>query len=512
MNTIYKVFACTICLGLSLNIQLMAEETSAVDAKEKPWITDSPSESVEKLNKEVQKHPERHETYEQVNMSKIEMFSEDYVGRRFVFDKCYVEPEFKEPSTLGIPKEKYFAFTIKPVSSSKKYKNFGDVIFIVKKSFARQWADKIGDGNFTWPWSVVSGTMQKFGWKWKISNDIQWHYAFVIDEFVVCNTKTGEPIDSLFFCEVPVSDKHSSETKSFIVFSARLGRGLNEKKAPSGEAIRLYAQGMAHWYGRGALPDKNRAFELFSEAYRLGVPEPAGLLARCYLYGIGCEVDKTKAYQLALEAESSTSYSDDTFRRIGVEFAKTCLGFLWLVGFTDTEGHRHLDYPTAYKYFQDTTDRTALTRRGLMEYYGVGTPRNLNRAAETFYSICKDMPEGDDEAGEAALCLGQLYFLGEGVHKSEKEAFKWLRYGARTAFPRLVKEAKKPLTSDDYANFKNLGGTIVLTPFSYKMSGYIYGKYSAVWNGKTIDLLEKALLTYFSPQLWSSVTYGPDDM
>ncbi len=504
MNFVSKVAICVTCLALSTLFSLMAEEPSSTNGNARAWITDSPAEIVEGLNTEVKKHPKRHETYEQANISKIEMFPEDYVGRRFVFDKCEIWPEFEEPGTMGIhPREDYFAFTIKPISSGKKMSS-NKFPFIAKKAFVKQWADKIRDGDFRWPWCVISGTVQKFGWRWAFdkANETKWTYAFVVDEFVVCNTKTGEPISSLFFCEEPVSDKQSPETKSFTVINARLESGLK-----AGKAQELYEQGKKYYDGDGVIQDAGRAFRLFKEASELGSAEADARLAFMYWVGEGSAKDMVKSYQYARKAEASIE--EEKFE---LELSRYLLGCFYLDGIKLSSGELFLkrDAEKAYEYFSKynyTGGRAILAGflKAEMEYHGDGTKKDVGAAAESFYSVCKNMPEESETAGRAAMCLGQMYFTGEGVERNEKEAFKWLRYGARTAYPDLVKEAKKPLTYNEVAEFKRLGGGIVVTPFSYKMANLYEGR------GDGFKLLEKALMTYFTPQIWT-IKYGPEDM
>ena len=116
-------------------------------------------------------------------------------------------------------------------------------------------------------------------------------------------------------------------------------------------------------------------------------------------------------------------------------------------------------------------------------------------------------------AGQAAMCLGQLYYKGLGVSCNYKEAWKWFRYGARTAFPDLVEAAKTPLTREDIADF-NRRNLISFTPYSWKMAKLYYGKGKEKVGLVEFDLLEQALATYFNPDLWvhTGIKYSTDNM
>jgi hypothetical protein len=188
----------------------------------KPWITDSPNTIVERTGETLRKYPTRKETYEKVNMSKIEMFPEEYVGRRFVFDKCSVRQRFR-PATDYYAHERalsgFLTFEVQPRSSGKRYGAFDDnIVFVARKTFCRQWIERIHNENYEWPWSVISGTITE-----EKNHLGKPFYAFVIDEFLICHGEDGEVVLSDVFCEEEVSEKNSPELKSFIVILARHG-------------------------------------------------------------------------------------------------------------------------------------------------------------------------------------------------------------------------------------------------------------------------------------------------
>ena len=147
-----------------------------------------------------------------------------------------------------------------------------------------------------------------------------------------------------------------------------------------------------------------------------------------------------------------------------------------------------------------------------MEFSGEGTGKDELKAANSFYDACKNKPQNDEYAGKAAMCLGQLYYKGQGVSCNYKEAWKWFKYGARTAFPDLVKAAKTPLTREDIADF-NRNNLISFTPYSWKMAKLYHGK-GKFGRRDEFDLLEQALATYFNPDLWvhTGIKYSTDDM
>ena len=276
------------------------------------------------------------------------------------------------------------------------------------------------------------------------------------------------------------------------------------------EAEGLYRQGIRHFYGDGALKDYNRAFKCFSDASKLGFLQADARLAACYLLGQGCEKDSSKSFRHASKAENCHDIEES-------QRAKLILGYLFFEGFADpNSGLERHSFDKAYNYFSSITTTIfchATYLKGLMEYHGVGTMKDAAKAADTFYKLAT---VAGVNQGRAAMCLGMLYYNGEGVSKDYKEAWKWLWKGAKKAFPDLVKTAKAPLTKDDLYEFRKFtrGERSYFTPYTLKMYRLYRGEGVIKSHNKTLDLLESALRTMFQPGLWemTDVEYTRENM
>lgn len=259
-----------------------------------------------------------------------------------------------------------------------------------------------------------------------------------------------------------------------------------EKKAQE-----LYAQGMKHYYGSGALQDYSRAFKLLKEAADLGNLEACGKVADMYCFGDGCEANSATSFKYAEKAKFES------------ENARFVLGILNYFGFISDAGERIQDYPKAYAFFSESPNwYLARFFKGLMEYHGVGTEKNQEKAADTFYSCCGEMPKGNLPAGRAAICLAHMYANGEGVGINRAEARKWYKYGLKTSYPNLVTEAKKPLTERDVAIWRNDtgGNTITITPFDWRMAKLI-GDEGKWGRGRTKWISSIGHLPFLSSQM-----------
>lgn len=270
----------------------------------------------------------------------------------------------------------------------------------------------------------------------------------------------------------------------------------------------FYQQGMKFYNGEGVLQNYDRAFKCFSEASRLGCLSADAMLSYMYSSGKGCKEDSGKSFSLAKRAMSC----DDKFAS---DIAKFTLGTLYLFGFVDASGQSQQNNYKAYQYINEAiVNSGSVYLLGLMEYHGVGTTKNAEKAAKCFAAL----RDAEDALlrGEAFMCAGQLLYKGDGVTKNQVLAWKLLRIGAQTAFPELIRAAKAPLTDYDIADFNNhFGNQIALwTPFSWKMYNLYKGKHKFKCGGVQIDLLEQALRTLFNPDCWllSGIEYNFDDM
>lgn len=224
------------------------------------------------------------------------------------------------------------------------------------------------------------------------------------------------------------------------------GREAKAKKAQA-----LYDQGMKHYKGDGALLDYKRAFKLLKEAADLGHPNANYQLAMMYFGGQGCEANEAAAVKYATYAAANYSDIMKYYRANGL------LGWLYFKGFEDENHRRIQDFNKAYKLFSNgEPSEMCYFFKGLMEYDGVGTEKNYEKAAESFFESCKKKLGGKHE-GYAALCLGLQYYTGLGVEENADQCYKWASYGLKTAFPELVAEIKKPLNNEDLNEWKKLG-------------------------------------------------------
>lgn len=267
------------------------------------------------------------------------------------------------------------------------------------------------------------------------------------------------------------------------------------------KAKELYQQGIKYYNGDGVLQDYKEAFRCLSEAAELGCIAADAQLAGMCITGRGCEQNTVKGIFHAEKAANSSSE------------ANRILGIVYFYGSIIKDGV-FPDAKKAYEHFCASDDFTlSLYVKGLLEFYGKGTEKDELKAANSFYDACKKMPSDNKEAGEAAMCLGQLYYKGLGVSCNYEEAWKWFKYGARTAFPDLVKAAKTPLTREDIADF-NRNNLISFTPYSWKMAKLYHGKGKLNAGVDEFDLLEQALATYFNPDLWvhTGIKYSTDNM
>jgi len=290
----------------------------------------------------------------------------------------------------------------------------------------------------------------------------------------------------------------------------RKRKGMEEAQ---GNAQYLFKKGLAYYLGIGVPQDYCRALEYFNDASELGCIEADCVLSQMYLNGIGCERNEQNATKSFIHAKKAEMIKDSA----SAELVKNVLGTLYFAGFYDPDERFQKDSSKAYAYFNACkTHGDALFIKGLMEYYGIGTVKNATKAAETFFAVIKTCKD-DSSKGRAGMCLGQLYYKGEGVAQNRNLAWQLLRKGAQTAFPQLIREAKAPLANNDIANYNRYFGQKEIslwTPFSWKM----YNLYKGIGGGKIdgveVNLLQRALMTLFNPDCWSltGIEYNFDDM
>lgn len=327
-----------------------------------------------------------------------------------------------------------------------------------------------------------------------------------------------------------------SETKS------RALRILDELRGKE-----IYAKGYVSYELKGRFTNNyDEAFKLFTEASQLGFLPADAMLSYMYGVGEGCKIDETKAFVHAKKAVSCENLdpSNGDYRDAS-NLARFTLGTLYLVGFTDPNGKRQKDDYKAYDYYckmvmsmikeerrgktskscKTLLDRTSLIATfaiALMQYEGRGTSKNAKSAAKILELFTSLDDGGNDidkkRRGWASMCLGLLYYRGDGVGRNHALAWNHLRNGAALAFPELIRAAKAPITNDDIANYNTYFGHVEIslwTPYSWKMYNLYKGKCRPnVFSLMESDLLKKALMTLFNPDIWvgSGVDYNFDDM
>ena len=266
-----------------------------------------------------------------------------------------------------------------------------------------------------------------------------------------------------------------------------------------GDADILCKRGFKYYLGDGVLQDYYRAIEYLDCASEIGCPRADCILAYMYLRGEGCKKDDVTKTKSFVHAKKGLACKDKVY-----EVAACVLGILYCTGFKDTHGSYKMDAYQAYRYFSACeSESDALFFKGLMEYHGIGTVKNPEKAAETFYAVTK-VSDSNFNKGRAQMCLGYIYFRGEGVAKNIDLAWKMLREGVELAYPKLVKAAKEPLTVEDFKRFKKDFGNSrsIHSPFSWKMYNLYKGQGKFNLGGGGADILERALTILFAAEFW----------
>jgi hypothetical protein len=131
----------------------------------------------------------------------------------------------------------------------------------------------------------------------------------------------------------------------------------------------------------GVAKDRKRAFELVEEGTRLGCHHCQGVMAECYLNGLGCT--KHEALSLKFARESS---------EVGSRFGQFALGKFYERGGEDVRW----DYVQA------------------IALYRLAAAQNLD---------------------DAQYCLGSMYYDGQSVVQDYKEALRWNHLAAAQGHP-----------------------------------------------------------------------------
>ena len=193
---------------------------------------------------------------------------------------------------------------------------------------------------------------------------------------------------------------------------------IGEERAQE-EANSLYQEAMRYYNGDGVLQNYDKAVQLLFDASSKGSKDADAELAGIFWNG--------KANQQSNE-ELAVKYALKHGDQRKAD-ASMVLGLSYLFGYKTKDGKVAPDFPKAYEQFTAAGHhQQAVFFKGLMEYHGVGTAKSAQKAAETFYECCKGKTKALS-VGDAAVCLGYLYYKGEGVAKNYDQAKAWLSWG-----------------------------------------------------------------------------------
>lgn len=151
-------------------------------------------------------------------------------------------------------------------------------------------------------------------------------------------------------------------------------------KAEKGDKLACYILGRSYDSGEnGADQSFERAMEWYSKGQKLGDPRCIYGVGACYYFGDGVEEDKEKANELFIQAynpllELIEQEKDNPKKQA---FSKFCLGAYYYFGFGNVEK----DYNKAFKLIYDSAMQghiAGIYDLGANFYYnGVGTEKNL---------------------------------------------------------------------------------------------------------------------------------------
>jgi TPR repeat protein len=159
----------------------------------------------------------------------------------------------------------------------------------------------------------------------------------------------------------------------------------------------------------GVAMDYKRAFELMEEGARLGCCHSQGVMARCYLFGLGCSKDGARSLALARASAGE-----------GSKYGQWTLGKLYREG----EGGVVQDYAVAVAQFRLAAaqgDDGAQNELGFMHHMGYGVAKDKAEAL-WWYKLAAAQGLG------AALCgVGLYYEDGCSVAANRAEAIRWYK-------------------------------------------------------------------------------------
>ena len=167
----------------------------------------------------------------------------------------------------------------------------------------------------------------------------------------------------------------------------------------------------------GVAKDLNGAFELVEEGARLGCHHCQGVMAHCYRFGCGCEVDQARSSELARESSGK-----------GSRYGQNALGQLYENG----GGGVAQDYAQAaamYRLAAAQNLDAAENNLGLMYDEGLGVAQDYAEALRLYQLAAA---QGHPWAlANVATC----HENGEGVRKNKAEAIRWYRRAQAAGHP-----------------------------------------------------------------------------
>ena len=175
-----------------------------------------------------------------------------------------------------------------------------------------------------------------------------------------------------------------------------------------GAAQSLYDLGMKSYTGNGRAKDYAAAMKYFRDAAENGLPAGAAMVGRLYFEGSGVPVNYVEAYKwLRLasmkDVEATALLGLMNYKGMGVP--RNC-----------EEAGRCFQYVAEIS----PKHKTALFSLGMMSFEGNGTVQDYKKARAYFEKI-------SDVSPEAMRMLGGMYQDGLGVEKDSALALKWYR-------------------------------------------------------------------------------------
>jgi len=178
--------------------------------------------------------------------------------------------------------------------------------------------------------------------------------------------------------------------------------------------------------GREGVPmDRKRAFALVEEGGRLGCHHCEGVMARCYLFGLGCAKNAARSLSLARASAGK-----------GSKYGQFVLGWLYHFG----EGGVAQDYAAAVAQFRlAAAQGYHLAQNSLGYMYNVGYGVALDHAeALRWFKLA-----AAQGFGAALYNVGRCYENGRSVVADRAEAIRWYKRAAAAGWYEAAADLKR---------------------------------------------------------------------